>query len=74
MTPDKRKAFLDRRAAQQAQAPIAMAEYRAAQQAAIDRIPRLRALRLAREAEAGQKEELTRSAGSLPVAGTPADD
>lgn len=38
------------RADQKADAPKAMQDYRAAQQAAIDRIPRLRELRLAREA------------------------
>ena len=53
ITPlDKREALLKKRMEQQVDAPKAMAEYRAAQQAAIDRIPRLRALRLAREAEA----------------------
>ena len=50
-TQAKRLALLKRREEQQADAPKAMAEYRAAQQAAIDRIPRLRALRLARDAE-----------------------
>ena len=47
---DKREALLKRRMEQEADAPKAMAEYRAAQQAALDRIPRLRAMRLAREA------------------------
>jgi hypothetical protein len=48
----KRLAFLQRREEQAADAPKAMAEYRAGQQAAIDRMPQLRALRLARKAEA----------------------
>jgi hypothetical protein len=47
----KRLAFLKRREEQRADAPKAMAEYRAAQQAAIDRMPQLRAQRLAREAD-----------------------
>jgi len=48
----KRLALLRLRREQAADAPKAMAEYRAAQQAAFDRIHRLRALRLARDAEA----------------------
>jgi hypothetical protein len=46
----KRLALLKRREEQQADAPKAMAEYRAAQRAALDRMHQLRAMRLAREA------------------------
>ena len=53
----KREALLKRRMEQEADAPKAMAEYRAAQQAAIDRIPRLRALRLAREASEARSQD-----------------
>ena len=52
MPAARRLAFLQLRADQAADAPKAMAEYRAAQQAAIERMHRLRALRLARDAEA----------------------
>ena len=45
------EALFKRREQQKADAPIAMAEYRAAQQAALDRMHELRQLRLAREAE-----------------------
>jgi hypothetical protein len=50
----KRIALLKRREEQQADAPKAMAEYRAAQRAAIERMHQLRAMRLAREAAAAQ--------------------
>ena len=40
---------------QKADAPVAMAEYRAAQQAALQRMHELRRLRLAREAELARK-------------------
>lgn len=45
----------ERRAQQEANAPQAVRDYRAAQQAALDRIPRLRALRLAHEAAQTKK-------------------
>jgi hypothetical protein len=48
----KRLALLKRREEQQIDAPKAMAEYRAAQRASIERMHQLRALRLAREATA----------------------
>jgi hypothetical protein len=44
------EALFSRREAQQADAPKAIAEYRAAQQAALARMHELRALRLARDA------------------------
>ena len=52
----KRIALLKRREEQQADAPKAMAEYRAAQRRAIDRMHQLRALRLAREADVAQSK------------------
>jgi hypothetical protein len=51
-TQARRNALAERRAQQQADAPKAMAEYRAAQQAAIERMHELRAMRLAREGAA----------------------
>ncbi len=45
------EALFKRREEQKADAPRAMAEYRAAQRAALDRMHELRRLRLAREAE-----------------------
>lgn len=50
----KRLALLKRREEQQADAPKAMAEYRDAQRAAIERMHQLRAMRLAREAAPAQ--------------------
>jgi len=47
----KRLALLNLRQEQEADAPKALAEYRVAQQAAIDRMHQLRALRLARNAK-----------------------
>ena len=44
-----------RRERQRAEAPVAMAEYRAAQQAATDRMHELRRVRLAREAKSKQR-------------------
>jgi hypothetical protein len=55
MSFDQRMALQKKREQQRAEAPVAMAEYRAAQQAALDRIPRLRALRLARDAAAAKR-------------------
>jgi hypothetical protein len=52
----KRLALLKRREEQQADAPKAMAEYRAAQRAAVERMHQLRAMRLAREAAAADSE------------------
>ena len=52
----KRAALLKRRQEQAEDAPKAMAEYRAAQRASIDRMHQLRAMRLAREAEAAKAE------------------
>jgi hypothetical protein len=46
------EALFRRREQQKADAPVAMAEYRAAQEAALERMRELRRLRLAREAEA----------------------
>jgi hypothetical protein len=53
----KRLALLKRREEQQADAPKAMAEYRAAQRAALERMHQLRAMRLAREAGAAQSAQ-----------------
>jgi hypothetical protein len=55
-TQAKRLALLKRREEQQADAPKAMAEYRAAQRAALERMHELRAMRLAREAAAAQSK------------------
>ena len=52
----KRIALLKRRQEQAEDAPKAMAEYRAAQRAALDRMHQLRALRLAREAQADKAQ------------------
>jgi hypothetical protein len=49
------EALFKRREEQKADAPIAMAEYRAAQHAALQRMQELRRLRLAREAESADK-------------------
>jgi hypothetical protein len=57
MSSDQRMAFRKKREQQRAEAPVAMAEYRAAQQAALDRIPRLRALRLARDAAGAKRAD-----------------
>ena len=48
-------ARLKQRERQEADAPVAMAEYRAAQRAALQRMHELRRLRLAREAELAGK-------------------
>jgi hypothetical protein len=45
------EALFKQREQQKPDAPVATAEYRAAQQAAVDRMHELRRLRLAREAE-----------------------
>ena len=45
------EALFKRREQQKADAPVAMAEYRAAQQAALERMHELRRMRLARAAE-----------------------
>ena len=52
-TPSRTRAeaLFKRRAEQKADAPVAMAEYRAAQEAALERMRELRQLRLARDAE-----------------------
>ncbi len=51
------EALFRRREQQKADAPVAMAEYRAAQQAALERMHELRRLRLARDATlAGHKD------------------
>jgi hypothetical protein len=47
--PGRLEAVFKRRELQKAEAPIAMQEYRAAQQAVLERTKRLRAERLARE-------------------------
>ena len=49
------EALFKRREEQKADAPVAMVEYRAAQQAALERMHELRRLRLAREAELAPK-------------------
>jgi hypothetical protein len=49
------QALFKRREQQKADAPVAMAEYRAAQQAALNRMHELRRLRLARDAELARK-------------------
>jgi hypothetical protein len=49
------EALFKRREQQKADAPVAMAEYRAKQQAALQRMHELRRLRLAREAELAGK-------------------
>jgi len=49
------EALFRRREQQKADAPIAMAEYRAKQQAALQRMHELRRQRLAREAEMADK-------------------
>lgn len=49
------EALFKRREEQRADAPVAMAEYRAAQQVALDRMHELRRLRLAREARLARK-------------------
>jgi hypothetical protein len=49
------EALFKQRERQKADAPIAMAEYRAAQRAALERMHELRRLRLAREAELAAK-------------------
>jgi hypothetical protein len=58
-----RIALAERRAQQQADAPKAMAEYRAAQRAALDRMQELRAMRLAREAAAASSSSCSRPRG-----------
>ena len=50
------EALFKRREQQKADAPIAMAEYRARQKAALDRMHELRRLRLARDAELARKD------------------
>jgi hypothetical protein len=64
----KRLALMKRREEQQADAPKAMAEYRAKQRAAIERMHQLRALRLAREAEAAKSKRRSGSASPEPGA------
>jgi hypothetical protein len=59
----KRLALMKRREEQQADAPKAMAEYRAKQRAELERMHQLRALRLAREAKAAKPK---RQPGSAP--------
>ncbi len=54
------EALFKRREQQKADAPVAMAEYRAAQQAALDRMHELRRLRLARERDAKQRTPVGR--------------
>jgi hypothetical protein len=50
------EALFKRREEQKADAPIAMAEYRAAERAKYERMHELRQLRLAREAELARKK------------------
>jgi hypothetical protein len=54
-TRTRAEALFRRREQQKADAPVAMAEYRAAQRAALTRMHELRRLRLAREAELARK-------------------
>ena len=56
-TQARRIALAKRREEQAADAPKAMAEYRAKQRAALTRMHELRAMRLAREAAAASKEQ-----------------
>jgi hypothetical protein len=51
------EALFKRREAQKADAPVAMAEYRAAQRAALERMHELRRLRLARDAQLAARKE-----------------
>ena len=57
ITRARAEAAFKERDQQKADAPAAMAEYRAAQQAALDRMHELRRLRLAREAQ-GERPSL----------------
>lgn len=50
------EALFKRREQQKADAPVAMAEYRAAQRAALERMHELRRLRLARERQTARPE------------------
>jgi hypothetical protein len=54
------EALFKRREEQKADAPVAMAEYRAAEQAKYERMRELRELRLAREAELAREDKTTR--------------
>jgi hypothetical protein len=54
------EALFKRREQQKAEAPVAMAEYRAAQNAALERMGELRQLRLARERRAEQRSAVRR--------------
>ncbi len=54
------EAMFKRREQQKADAPVAMAEYRAAERAKYERMRELRALRLAREAELAREQKPTR--------------
>ena len=51
------EALFKRREEQKADAPVAMAEYRAAERAKYERMRELRALRLAREAQLAREDE-----------------
>jgi hypothetical protein len=53
------EALFKQREAQKADAPVAMAEYRAAEQAKYERMRELRALRLAREAKLAREQKTT---------------
>jgi hypothetical protein len=57
-TPSRARAeaLFKRRAEQKADAPVAMAEYRAAQEAALERMHELKRLRLARDAESATQK------------------
>jgi len=50
------EALFKRRDEQKADAPMAMADYRAAQQAALERMHELRRLRLARDADLARED------------------
>jgi hypothetical protein len=54
------EALFKRRQEQKADAPVAMAEYRAAERAKYERMHELREMRLAREAQAAREQKTTR--------------
>jgi hypothetical protein len=58
------EALFRRREQQKADAPVAMAEYRAAERAKYERMRELRALRLAREAQLARDEKTTTPRGA----------
>jgi hypothetical protein len=59
-TLSRAEALFKRREEQKADAPVAMAEYRAAERAKYERMHELRELRLARQAQLAQAEKPTK--------------